>query len=166
MKYLLLFSTLFLLASCGSTPTETTQSPPAPAINDTAPDVKTIWTQVCKDTNSSCKQLLCNKNTEAVFVCSDSMETVSTCGAVQKYDEIVDKYQICSTTPELLTHSIYNYSESKNEYFTSMTPAELESKLKEETAKVEAGGTSDFLGPFLASMGGALVGGMIANALF
>lgn len=160
MKKILLVLSLLTLASCWNS-TEN-----APVVEDTNPDVKTIYVQSCENKDSSCKQLLCNKNDKTVFVCWDSITPSENCSEEKSFDKIVNKYKICSENKDLLKNSIFNYSEKSNKFFEEMTPSEIEIKMAEETAKVEEGGESEWLGTFLASAGWALIWWLIADKLF
>ncbi|MDQ7009697.1 MAG: hypothetical protein Q9M94_05390 [Candidatus Gracilibacteria bacterium] len=160
MKRILLIVSLLTLASCGGS-TEAT-----PVVEDTNPDVKTLYVQSCENKDADCKQLLCNKDNQNVFVCSEGITPSENCGGEKSFDKIVNKYKICSDNADLLKNYIFNYSEKPNKLFEEMTPNEIEAKITEELTKVEEGGESEWLGTFLASAGGALLGGIIANKLF
>ena len=157
---ILLITSLLVLASCGWN-TEL-----VPVVEDTNPDVKALYVQSCENKDSSCKQLLCNKNNELVFVCSEWITPSENCGEEKSFDKIVEKYKICSENKDLLKNSIFNYSEKPNKFFEEMTPSEIASKIEEETKKVEEGWESEWLWTFLASAGWALIWGLIANKLF
>ena len=72
---------------------------------------------------------------------------------------------MCWEDTSLHAYQIFNYSEKKNEFFTSMTPTELEAKITEEMAIIEEGGDSEWMWTFLASAGWALLGWIIANKM-
>ena len=161
MKKIIILASLLFLASCW-TNNETTVEVPV----DPSPDVKTLYVQTCKNKDSSCKQLLCSKNSDLIFVCSDSITASKNCSEQKSFDNIVEKYKICSENKELLTNSIFNYSEKSNEFFEKMTPSELEKKIEEETAKLENWWESEWMWSFLAAAWWALLGWIIANKLF
>lgn len=162
MKKILLLLTMLLIASCWQTPTEEI----AEENTDPNPDITNIFTQVCKDKVSKCKQLACSKE-EWVFNCNENpLAENKNCSEEKSYDKIVTKYKICSEDKDLLTWQIFNYSEKKNEFFETMTPEELEKKLAEETKKVEEGWESEWLWTFLASAWWALLWWIIADKLF
>ena len=160
MKKIFLVLSLLTLASCWDSIEND------PVVEDTNPDVKTIYVQSCENKDSSCKQLLCNKNDKTVFVCWDSITPSENSSEEKSFDKIVNKYKICSENKDLLKNSIFNYSEKSNKFFGEMTPSEIEIKMAEETAKVEEGGESEWLGTFLASAGWALIWWLIADKLF
>lgn len=154
---------LLLLASCGGTSTsqETVEIP-----TDVNPDVTALFVQACENKDSQCKQLLCSKE-DGKFNCSENPLAENTnCSAEKSYDEIVTSYKMCWEDTSLHTYQIFNYSEKKNEFFTSMTPTELEAKITEEMAIIEEGGDSEWMWTFLASAGWALLGWIIANKMF
>lgn len=159
-KKIFLSLALLALASCGWN-TET-----APIVEDANPDVKTLYVQSCENKDSSCKQLLCNKDNQNIFVCGEWIIPSEKCGEEKSFDEIVNKYKICSDNADLLKNSIFNYSEKPNKFFEEMSPSDIEAKIAEETAKVEEGWESEWLWTFLASAGWALIWGLIANKLF
>jgi len=162
MKKLLLLTTLLLLASCGAG----NSTPEKEVVEDMNPDVTMLFAQTCENKDAKCKQLICNK-VDWNFICTDNpLDDSKNCGEEKSYDKIVTKYKICSENKELLKNNIYNYSEKKMSIFEEMTANEIEKKIAEETAKVEKGGESEWLGTFLASAGWALIWGMIANKLF
>lgn len=162
MKKLFLLLAVLFLASCSSS----TETPVAEIPTDPNPDVTSLFAQTCKDKVSSCKQLLCNK-TDWIFICSENpLAENKNCSEEKSYDEIMNKYKICSENKEMLAWRVFNYSEKKNEFFTTMTPDELEKKVAEETKKVEEGWESEWLGTFLASAWWALLWWIIANAIF
>ena len=158
-KILLAFSLLFL-ASCWGTSENT------PVVEDINPDVKSLYVQTCENKDTKCKQLLCTKNDQTVFICSDDITPSENCGEEKSFDEIVTKYKICSENKDLLKNSIYNYSEKPNKFFEEMTPNEIAKKIETETKKVEEGWESEWLGTFLASAGWALIWWLIADKLF
>jgi hypothetical protein len=133
IKKILLVVSLLVLTSCGGA-TEST-----PVVEDTNPDVKTLYVQTCENKDAKCKQLLCNKNDDLVFVCGDSITPSENCGEEKSFDKIVTKYKICSENKELLKNSIYNYSEKPNKFFEEFTPNEIAKKIESETKKVEEG---------------------------
>ncbi len=157
---ILLITSLLVLASCGG------NTDSAPVVEDTNPDVKTLYVQSCENKDSSCKQLLCNKNNKSVFICSEWITPSENCSEEKSFDKIVEKYKICSENKDLLKNSIFNYSEKPNKFFEEMTPSEITKKIEEETKKVEDGWNSEWLGTFLASAGWALIWGIIADKLF
>lgn len=162
MKKILALSSLLLLASCNTWEINTEVNTD---INDAAPDVKNLWVQACPSKDESCKQIMCNKE-KWVFICSDMLDAPDTCSEEKSFDDILNKYKVCSSSTELLKYAIFNYSESKNEFFETMTPAEIENKINEELAKIESGWNSEWLGTFLASAWWALIGWLIADKLF
>jgi len=158
-KKLLLLSTLLLLASCGGG----NNAPEKEVVEDTNPDVTMLFTQTCLNKDSACKQLVCNKE-NAAFICTDNpLGDNKNCSEEKSYDDIMNSYKICSDNKELLTYSVFNYSEKKNSIFETMTPNEIETKIAEETKKVEEGGESEWLWTFLAAAGWALIWWAIAN---
>jgi len=160
MKKILILASLLFLASCRWNTDSTS------IVEDTNPDVKSLYVQSCENKDSNCKQLLCTKNDKLVFVCGDSITPSENCWEEKSFDKIVEKYKICSDNKDLLKNSIFNYSEKSNKFFEEMTPNEIAKKIEEETKKVEEGGESEWLWTFLASAGWALIWGLIADKLF
>ena len=147
---------VFLLAGC-QTPNTSTNLP-EPEI-----DMSNFYAQVCETKDGPCVNMACSLQ-DATYKCAEKVSDISgACSETKQFDDILDSYQICGENFENV--SIFNYAQNL-ETLNYGTPAELEAKIAEEVQTVEDGGSSSFLGPFMASMGGALVGGMIANALF
>jgi len=161
-KKILVFTTLLLLASCGTGNTTSEKE----VVEDMNPDVTMLFAQTCENKDAKCKQLVCNK-VKWKFICTDNpLDDSKNCGEEKSYDKIVTKYKICSENKELLKNNIYNYSEKKMPIFESMTANEIDKKIAEETKKVEEGGESKWLWTFLASAWGALIWWLIADKLF
>ncbi|MFN7160721.1 MAG: hypothetical protein ACK4NC_03880 [Candidatus Gracilibacteria bacterium] len=153
-KIFLSLTALFLLTSCGSS-TSTAETP----------DLTNLYAQMCESGKGPCSVMQCT-DTAGTYKCAESVAKLNTdCSATKNHDEIMSAYQVCGTASGS-TLAVYNYSQKLVPEFQTMTPDELKAKVDEEVQKVEQGGTSPFLQTFLTSVGGAIVGGMIANAIF
>ncbi len=128
-------------------------------------DFTNLYSQVCETKDGPCFKMTCNLK-EETYRCAESISKIGKdCGEIKSMDSVMEKYQICGLENSE-KYKIFNYAQNIEALSHAETPAELEKKIKEETAIVESGGSSSFLNMFMASMGGAIVGGLISNALF
>lgn len=162
MKKIIIFLGITLLVGLSgctsSTAPETTQ--------DAAPDLTTLYAQVCEVKEGPCTNMMCSLQSSGIYQCAEGVAQVGqNCAPAKSLDDVISQYQICGKE-NATALSIFNYGQSLETINSGMTPAELETKIKEETAIVENGGTSSFLSTMLATAGGMVLGGMISNALF
>lgn len=167
-KILLIGAGLVLFAGCTpEIPAESGENIPAVEFGD-AVDLTNLFAQVCETENGPCKNISCSLVGDTYSCYENISKRTENCSSVKTKDEVISKYKICGLEGEVNPekYSIFNYGQSLELLEMGGTPVEFEQKIEEETAKVEDGGTSDFLSTMLAVAGGSILGGMISNALF
>lgn len=156
MKKILILAIGLLLTACVSNPDPIVEEPPI--------DLTNLYAQVCEKKEGPCTKMMCALKNKTYHCAENIGAMTENCGVTHPLDEIITQYKICGTeNAEPLR--IFNYAQNL-EALSHGTPAELEKKIETEVAKVESGGSSNFLGTVMASAGGAVIGGLISNALF
>lgn len=148
----------FFLSAC--------TDPTAPTEDASLPDLRTLYAQVCETKDGPCTPMMCSLQAAGGYMCAENVASVGTlCSAQKTMDDVISSYQICGKeNAEKL--SIFSYGQTLESINSSMTPAQLEQKIAEETAAVEKGGSSSFLSTMMAAAAGAVIGGLVSNALF
>lgn len=160
VKIVSLFLSIFILAGC--TLSSSNQSSEAqPTI-----DYSNLYAQICETKNGPCTNVNCSLRIDT-YQCAESISNIgNNCHGTMKFDEVMDKYQICGDNIfQYDGYQIYMYAQSLDALMHG-TPAEVEKKLEEELQTVNSGGSSSWMSTLLASAGGAILGGFIADKLF
>ncbi len=150
---------LSLFAGCSLDPTKTTET-------SALPDLTSLYAQVCEVKEGPCSPMMCSMQASGAYQCAENIAQIGqNCAPAKTMDDVITSYQICGKENGAAL-SIFSYAQTLENLHADMSPAQLEQKIKEETAAVENGGTSSFLSTMLATAGGMMLGGLISNALF